>query len=322
MPDENGNESTPINEIFSDPGASDSSSSPSESVKATEPDDSQSSSESDSSSPDPGEQDSSQEKGEETSSEKPPEKSPADSKPAEKEDGKSADSAEKKDEPKAEIEVLRQRHEDTVRWAQQVHQQNLQMQRQLEAQAKQLTKLQKQADGTWTEEDEAAENRGATTEDVATRAVQIGKAVASKASAIREIANTEFQGDVNKATERVNSELLVFQQLAAINPVLHSVVGDAESPVHEAMNVVERFRFEQQYGSNPRAIKAAIIAEFKPAFEKELRKSILEEIRGNKKQAAATPETLANKGSGDRADSARLKEGDTTPLSDIFGTSL
>jgi hypothetical protein len=61
-----------------------------------------------------------------------------------------------------------------------------------------------------------------------------------------------------------------YMQLEKSDPLIAERMRRATRPVEEAWKIVERFEFEQKYGTEPDAIKAAIIAEYKQQLEQEL----------------------------------------------------
>jgi len=213
----------------------------------------------------------------------------------------------KADADKTQESPYQKRFEDTHKWANELNQQNNQLRQIAQKQQEQLAVLQKKVEGTWTDEDESKLTQGDDTETVATRAVIAGKAIASRSSA-----NRDFGQEVVDAT------LVEFHQLFNGNAAVQQVIRDSDSPVHEVMAIMDRFRFEKQYGSTPSAWKEAIAKETRAGMEKEMRKSIFEEIRAGKKKATESPESLAET-SGDRGSSPSSKEVGGDSLKSIFG---
>ena len=211
----------------------------------------------------------------------------------------------KADADKAKEDPYQKRFEDTHRWANELNQQNSQLRQIAQNQQEQMAVLQKKVEGTWTDEDEASLTRGDDTETVATRAVIAGKAIASRSSA-----NRDFGQEV------VNANLVEFHQLFNGNAGIQQVIRDADSPVHEVMHIMERYRFEKQYGPSPKEWKENIAKETRAALEKELRKSIFEEIRAGKHKALEAPESLAET-TGDRGSPNKKHEG-VDSLESIF----
>lgn len=62
------------------------------------------------------------------------------------------------------------------------------------------------------------------------------------------------------------------------------MVLSAKAPVHKALEVLDRYRFEQEFGSSPKAIKASMEKHFRASLEKEIREKVVAEIREGKKQ--------------------------------------
>jgi hypothetical protein len=206
---------------------------------------------------------------------------------------------------KADADPYQKRFEDTHKWANELNQQNSQLRQIAQKQEEQLAILQKKVDGTWTDEDEAKLTQGEDTETVATRAVIAGKAIASRSAA-----NRDYGQDV------VNTTLTEFHQLFRGNSAIQQVLRDSDSPVHAVMEIMDRYRFEKQYGASPAQWKENIAKETKASLEKDLRKSIFEEIRAGKKKATETPESLAET-HGDRGSPSNKNEG-VDSLESIF----
>lgn len=212
------------------------------------------------------------------------------------------------DKVKAEDLTFKQRFEETAKWGHALNEQNQQMRTLLEQQTQKLEMLQKKLDGTWTDEDDAKLERGSSTEEVATRAVQVGKALASKAALYRELGEAE-----------ATKVLTEYNQLFGGNETIRNIVANEESPAHAAALLVERYHFEQEHGRTPKEWKASIEKAYRTSMEKEIRKSILEEIRAGRNKREATPESLSEvRGSGDQGENGKLKEEQPTPLKDIF----
>jgi len=202
---------------------------------------------------------------------------------------------------------FKQRLEETQKWAQGINQENTQLRQIAEDQKQRLDVLQKKVDGTWTEQDEAASQQGHRPEDIASYAKLQGKAIASHAAATREL-----------GAETVNAALAEYYQLFDKNPAMRQALNQSDSPVHEAMAIIDRYHFEQEHGATPKEWIASITKKVSADLEKSLRKSILEEIRAGKSKRENTPESLANTGGGDQGENSKLREEAATSLQKIF----
>ena len=210
------------------------------------------------------------------------EASPKEDKAGEEKQGEE-DKATKKEEVDWESEAnpLHKRLKDTQTWANRSHQEKLQLQDQMSSLTNEVAILRKKADGTWTEEDE--QKNAVTPEDVATSALNVGKALASKNAAYREYGQ-----------DKVDANLTEFTELFGNDPIIQADVMAHESPVVRALDVMDRYRFEKQYGSTPKAIKENIEKEVKEKLEKDIRKQVTQEILEGKKKKDKTPDGLSS----------------------------
>jgi len=209
------------------------------------------------------------------------------------------------DEQKKDQEAFKKRFEDTAKWAQDVNQQNTQLRQIAQQQARQLEVLQKKVDGTWTDDDEASENAPYKPEAVAAHGVLIGKIAASRESAVRE------HGEA-----KVTTTLNEFHQLFNDNDAVQMAVRNSNSPIHEALSIMERYHFQEKFGVTPGEWEKNITAAAEKNLRATLRKEILEEIRVGKGKKADTPTTLSNMGGEKGGDES--KEERMPSLDDIF----
>lgn len=320
MADDNKESVDTLGDIFSGPAAESQPSGDGESKPADTTTDS-TDSKKDESSPAPGSEEASPDADHKSSDESDPpsDKTPEELAAEKKPDGdKSKDKKDETPAPAEETKQLQSRLEETRNWGRQLNQQNQDMRKIIESQAQQLQVIQKKLDGTWTDEDEAALHKGESQEDVATRAVVAGKALASRAAALREF-TAEHGGDVAKASAALGQALSEYDALFGQNPMMLQIISNDESPVHAMLHMVERHKFETKYGSTPKHWVENITKEARATLEKEIRKQVLADIRTGKQKAADAPETLANTGSGDHGDSGKLKEEKPEPLKSLFG---
>lgn len=210
-------------------------------------------------------------------------------------------------EEKSTVDPYEKRFTDTHNWATELNKQNSQLRQIAQQQQEQMAILEKKLAGTWTDEDESRLHEGQSTEDIATRAVMAGKAIASRAAANRDL-----------GSDIVNAELTEFHQLFGKNSAIQQVLRDSDSPVHEVHAIMDRHRFNLKYGNTPKEWVDNISKETLAAKEKDLRKSIFEEIRAGKKKASEAPESLADV-AGDRGERPTSKETAGDSLKSIFG---
>jgi len=82
-----------------------------------------------------------------------------------------------------------------------------------------------------------------------------------------------------------------FTKLTQADPLINERLRRANRPVLEAWKILERYEFEQKYGSEPDAIKAAIITE----YQTQQRAELDAELKG-RKQTIESVSTLAGLG--------------------------
>ena len=215
----------------------------------------------------------SEEKKEEKKSQEPVEKkaAPSDEKKSE----------EKKEDKKPSDESFEKRWKDTHTAWNREHQENLQLRNTLQQQTRDLEVLKKKVEGTWTEADEKANS--VTPESIATASLNVGKALASRNAAYR------MHGQ-----ERVDADLTEFHALFEGNPIIQATVLGSEAPVLQALDIMERYRFETQYGADPKSMYENIEKEVRGKIEKELRKQITEELLEGKKKKDGAPAGLSS----------------------------
>ena len=224
-------------------------------------------------------------------------------------DAKEKVDKEAKEKSEAEDATFKKRFEDTAKWARDVNAQNAQLRELAANQQRQLDVLQKKVDGTWTEEDEAASKSSDTPDAVASRATLAGKAIASNAAAIREF-----------GPEKVTAVLGEFHTLFEGNEIVKQVVSSADSPVHTAMQMVERYHFEQAYGTTPADWVKNIGQETEKKLRPVITKEIMEKIKAGKSTKDGSPSSLAS-AKGGKGEEGKLKEETLAPLEDIFNSN-
>jgi hypothetical protein len=203
--------------------------------------------------------------------------------------------------------TFEKRWKDTVSWANQLKQENSQMVAAHRELLKQVETLKKQiADPEYDPATDPA-NQGPSSEDIASQALIVGKTVASRNSA-----NQTY------GKEQVDNALTHFHGIFKNDALVQQRVQQSESPIHEAINQVERHYFEEKYGNTPSAMYAAIEKEVTDKQRASLRKEILDEIKTGKSKKSGVVEGLSSsRGSSgiDRSENAKNTE---TPLTSIF----
>lgn len=215
---------------------------------------------------------------------------------------------EKKEDKKPSDESFEKRWKDTHTAWNREHQENIQLRNTLQQQAQDVEILKKKVAGTWTEADEQANS--VTPESIATASLNVGKALASRNAAYR-----------MRGQEKVDSELAEFHTLFEGNPIVQATVVGSESPVLQALDIMERYRFETKYGADPKSMYENIEKEVRGKVEKELRKSITEELLEGKKKKDGAPTGLSSSrgSSGLEGKSNDNVDKGPQPLEAIFG---
>ena len=226
-----------------------------------------------------------------------------------KEDKSSKEDAEKaaKDKWEAEDNPYLKRFRDTSANWNKEHQEKLAFQSQVAQMQREMSTLRKIADGTYDpEKDDPA--RQVSHEDVATRALNVGKVLASKNAAISQF-----------GVEKVNTDLAEFNSVFEGHEMVNNLVLNAESPVHEAFRILERFRFEKKYGSTPVEWHKSIRAEAEKELKESLTKEITEKLLGRADKKDNTPRGLSSsRGSNGLSSGQNSKGKGHSALEDIF----
>lgn len=244
-------------------------------------------------------------------------KDKSDDKDASKTDADKSKDASTKDEPSKD-DPYEKRWKDTQAWANKINQEKLQLQQSHERLAAQVDQLQKKLADPDYDPAQDPKYAGPTPEQIAETAIYAGKATASREAAIREAAK-DFDGDLTKGAEKVHAEIARFSELFGKDEIVQSVVRQSKSPVHEAMAIMERYDFEQKYGSSPRQVYANIRKEVEADMRKSIRKELIEELREGKKLRDESVQGLSDSRSGNGTDTSKSKgEVTHTPLSSIF----
>ena len=118
--------------------------------------------------------------------------------------------------------------------------------------------------------------------------------------------------------EKVNAELQEFDNLFGKNSMVQQLVLDHEAPVFEAMRIMERFRFEKQYGNSPADIKKNIRAEFEKEMRETIRQEESDKLMGRLDKKKAHPSVTSSRGSNGVGKDAKPKGNGPTPLKEIF----
>jgi hypothetical protein len=258
----------------------------------------------------PEKQDEKQEKSEKPSqdakdkSEKTADVKPGDEK---KEEKPSQDEKALKEKWETDENPFKKRFQDTAANWNKEHQENLQLRGAVQQMQQEMTVLRKMADGTYDPEKDDP-SKQITHEDVATKALHVGKVLASKNAAI-----SQFGAD------EVNSRLGEFTQVFGQHELVNNLVLNAESPVHEAFRILDRYKFETKYGSTPADWHKSIRAEAEKELSDKLRKEITDELMGRVDKKNKTPRGLSSSRGSNGLGSGQNSQGSGhTPLKDLF----
>lgn len=225
----------------------------------------------------------------------------------EKEEKPSQDEKAQKDKWETDENPFKKRFQDTAANWNKEHQENLQLRSAVQQMQQEMTVLRKMADGTYDPEKDDP-SKQVTHEDVATKALHVGKVLASKNAAI-----SQFGAD------EVNARLGEFNQVFQGHELVNNLVLNAESPVHEAFRILDRYKFETKYGSSPADWHKNIRAEAEKELSEKLRKEITDEILGRVDKKKNTPRGLSSSRGSNGLGSGQNSQGKgPTPLKDLF----
>jgi len=204
--------------------------------------------------------------------------------------------------------TFEKRWKDTVSWANQLKQENSKLSTSHQELLRTVETLKKQiADPDYDPATDPA-NQGPSSEDIASQALIVGKTVASRNSANR-----------TYGREQVDNALTHFHGIFGNDALVQQKVQQADSPIHEAINQVERHYFEEKYGNTPQAMYAAIEKEVTDKQRASLRKEILEEIKTGKSKKSGVIEGLSSSRGSSGIDRSENAKNTDTPLISIFG---
>ena len=248
------------------------------------------------------------------------EKKPADQKPVAKPESKPADEkaeadkataaqaaeAEAKKKWESEENPYFKRFKDTANNWQKEHQEKLQLQSAVSQMQQEMVTLRKIADGTYDPEVDAP--KPVSHETVAEKALNVGKVLASRNAAISQY-----------GAEDVNVRLGEFSQLFDGNELINNLVLNSEAPVYEAFRILDSYKFESKYGSDPVSWHKNIRAEAETELREKLKAEITEELMGRADKKNNTPRGLSSsRGSNGLKSGQNSKGKGPAPLSDIF----
>ena len=245
------------------------------------------------------------------------EKKPVDQKPAAKQDSKPTDEEAKKASEQAAAEEAKKkweneenpyfkRYKDTSTSWQKEHQEKLQLQSAVSQMQQEMVMLRKIADGTYDPEVDAP--KPVPHEVVAEKALNVGKVLASRNAAIAQY-----------GPEDVESRLGEFSQLFEGNEMINNLVLNSDAPVYEAFRILDRYKFEAKYGSDPVSWHKNIRAEAEKELREKLKAEITEELMGRADKKNNTPRGLSSsRGSNGLKSGQNSKGNGPTPLTDLF----
>lgn len=199
------------------------------------------------------------------------------------------------------------RYRDTATNWNKEHQARIQLESSMSQMQQEMVRLQKIADGTYDpEKDDPAKQY--TPEAVAGKAIEVGKALASRSAAVQQFGE-----------EKVNADLDEFHSVFGNHQMIQHLVLNAEAPVYEAFRILDRYKFETKYGSSPADIHKNIKAEVEKELSASLRKQITEELMGKIDKQKHTPRGLSSsRGSNGLSSGQNSKGKGPTPLNEIF----
>lgn len=169
----------------------------------------------------------------------------------------------------------KKRHKDAGDYANRVNQKNIQLERQID---ERLNIINKKLDGDYDPEKDGQVDIPDTA-SIEAEAELAGKLTASRLAAIDKHSE-EF---VNKTVLDEDSE---YRKIQAENPSVGQRVISAESPILEAIKVVEEINFFKEHGTDTKKIEARFYEKFKtteiPKLKEEITKEIMDNINGQK----------------------------------------
>lgn len=188
------------------------------------------------------------------------------------------------------------------------HQEKIALQNQYSQMQQEIVRLRKIADGTYDpEKDDPAKQ--VTHEDVAAKALNVGKVLASRNAAVSQF-----------GAEDVNTRLTEFNSIFEGNEMINNLVLNAEAPVYEAFRILDRYKFETKYGSTPAEWHKSIRAEAEKELSEKLRKEITDEVMGRIDKSKTTPRGLSSsRGSNGLGSGQNSKGKGPTPLGEVIG---
>ena len=198
------------------------------------------------------------------------------------------------------------RYKDTSTSWQKEHQEKLQLQSAVSQMQQEMVMLRKIADGTYDPEVDAP--KPVPHEVVAEKALNVGKVLASRNAAIAQY-----------GPEDVESRLGEFSQLFEGNEMINNLVLNSDAPVYEAFRILDRYKFEAKYGSDPVSWHKNIRAEAEKELREKLKAEITEELMGRADKKNNTPRGLSSsRGSNGLKSGQNSKGKGPTPLNDLF----
>lgn len=202
---------------------------------------------------------------------------------------------------------FKKRQRDTSAWANKVNQENAVLKRQLSTMSQQMEILGKKVDGTYDPERDVIRDDSPSPEQIATHAMNYGKTQASKQAAYT------IHGQ-----QKVDKELEEFHTTFNENPVVQARVLGSDSPVLEAMKVMNEHRFMGKYGRDPESIlskiREEILKEEEPKIREKVRAEIL--VQSEKKDKTPSGVSVIRGGSSTKTE-VKQSKGDS--LKSIFG---
>lgn len=242
----------------------------------------------------------SQEDGKEKVEDKPKEEKVDDT--DKKTEGKPEGEAEKV-EPSSDYE---KRYKDTQKWAMQVSNDNAQLKKDIESQRVLISRITKQIEGTWTDEDEAnfeQANAGPSPEEAAAEANTQGRIDASREAAI----SIYGEEEVAKLLYAPDAPFRAIET----DPIVRAKVLSSSAPVIEAIKIVKARQFYDKWGYDPATIESNI----RKQAESELKEKITKEILDKFKAQGTIPKGLGDVKSSDVKDQNTHS---TKRLSELF----
>jgi hypothetical protein len=199
------------------------------------------------------------------------------------------------------------RFKDTAANWNKTHQENLQLRNAVAQMQQEVSTLKKIADGTYDPEKDGPKQPSP--QDIAGKALNVGKVMASRNAAIEQFGAEQVETDLNE-----------FNTVFDGNEMVNQLVVNSDAPVYEAFRILKRYRFEKKYGNSPDEWHKNIRVEAEKELREKLRAELTEEILGRADKQKRTPRGLSSsRGSNGLPSGQNSKGKGPTTLKEVFG---